>query len=196
VVAARADALLGTDADDPVARLLTWRERVRLGGSAQPLVTDVAATAVAVAKAARRPLAWDVGAALEAATEVLARAGEPVAAADVRRMTARLGVTAPAPDEAPEGVRRLAWLEQRLLRVVDRGVDLVPGFPAAWAGQGVEVYGAMTGGVTVGFALRWHGERPALLWELSAPVTLTCRRLDPAWSANEVRGEALLAPYR
>src|SRR5262249_36537139 len=74
VVEARADALLAPDEDDPVARLLTWRERVRLGEAAASVVTDVAATAVIVAKAARRSPAWDDVAALDAAIEVLDRA--------------------------------------------------------------------------------------------------------------------------
>jgi hypothetical protein len=33
---------------------------------------------------------------------------------------------------------------------------------------GIEVYGAPLGAATLGFAVRWHGERPALLWESSA----------------------------
>jgi hypothetical protein len=79
---------------------------------------------------------------------------------------------------------------------VDGGADLLPGFPAAWAGHGVEVYRAPVGADTVGFAVRWHGERPALLWDASAALRLTCLRLDPAWSTQAPRGEALLAPYR
>ena len=53
------------------------------------------------------------------------------------------------------------------------------------------------------FALRWHGERPALLWEVipgsgvdptgSGPQ-FTAPGLDPSWSATGWTGEALLAP--
>jgi hypothetical protein len=111
-------------------------------------------------------------------------------------MTARLGPAAPLPLDAPDGIRFLAWLEWRLVRASGGVVDLLPGFPADWAGQGVEVYGADAAGVTVGFALRWHGERPALLWELSAPARLMASRLDPAWSATSAQGETLLAPFR
>jgi hypothetical protein len=51
---------------------------------------------------------------------------------------------------------------------------------------------------TLSYAIRWHGDRPALLWELepwpgSPPVRLTCG-LDPGWSTQEPTGEALLAP--
>jgi hypothetical protein len=194
VVAARADALLGVAGDDPIERILTWREQVRLGADAEPLVLDVADAAVVVAKAARRRASWDAVAALAAAREVLDRAGETTAAADVQAMAGRIGADV-LPVDAPAGVRFLAWLERRLVRATGAGVDLLPAFPPAWAGRGVEVYGAVAAGVTVGFAVRWHGERPALLWDLSAPARLTCSGLDPAWSTATARGEALLAPY-
>ena len=47
------------------------------------------------------------------------------------------------------------------------------------------------------YALRWHGDRPALLWQCERPgVTLTVPGLDPSFSTAEQSGEALLAPYR
>jgi hypothetical protein len=196
VVAARAEALLTGVPDDPIERLLTWRERVRLGDAPEPWVADVASAAVAVAKRAHHHPDWDAVAALDAAAEVLRRAGETTAAADVVTMAGRLGPGEPLPLDAPDGVRFLAWLERRLVRASNAGVDLLPGFPADWAGQGVEVYGADAAGITAGFALRWHGERPALLWDLSEPTRLTCSGLDPAWSAAAEQGEALLAPFR
>ncbi len=196
VVAARAGALLAGTVDDPIDRVLTARERVRLGDAAAPWVDDVVAAAVAIAKGARRQPTWVAPVALEAAADVLARAGETTAATDARAMATRLVPGQPVPADRPDGIRLLAWLERRLLRPMDGAIDLLPGFPPDWAGQGVEVYGATVAGVTVGFALRWHGERPALLWDLGAPTTLTCSGLDPAWSATTARGEALLAPYR
>jgi len=49
------------------------------------------------------------------------------------------------------------------------------------------------------YAVRWHGERPALLWELSPHEATTITRitapgLDPSWSSEDLAGEALLAP--
>jgi hypothetical protein len=62
---------------------------------------------------------------------------------------------------------------------------------------------AVGGDRRLSFALRWHGERPALLWELSGATTpstvstsRSCMRgggLDPAWSSDQASGEALLA---
>ncbi len=74
-------------------------------------------------------------------------------------------------------------------------VDLLPRFPAAWRGGGLDVHKAPTLGGLVSFAVRWHGARPALLWEVASagPVIVTCRGLDPGWSTAEARGEVLLA---
>jgi hypothetical protein len=58
----------------------------------------------------------------------------------------------------------------------------------------VEAHDVPIGRDRLGFALRWHGARPALLWECSAPRRLVCPRLDPSWATDEARGEALLAP--
>jgi hypothetical protein len=76
-------------------------------------------------------------------------------------------------------------------------VDLLPApFPPSWAGQAIEAFGVPVGGdpsVTLGVAVRWHGERPAVLWEVAAPaMALTSSGLDPAWSSEAGRGEALL----
>ena len=80
------------------------------------------------------------------------------------------------------------------------GLALCSMLPDDWTGQDVEVRDAPTHHGTLSFALRWHGERPALLWELdrrepdrASAVRLTCPGLDPAWSSTEVRGEALLS---
>lgn len=81
------------------------------------------------------------------------------------------------------------------------GLGLLPEFPSHWRGGPLEVHGLVTRVGVVSFAIRWHGYRPALLWELEPaptdgaprPVGLTCRGLDPDWSTTEPRGETLLA---
>lgn len=80
-------------------------------------------------------------------------------------------------------------------------ITLFAGFPAAWRGQPVEVHDAPTRFGLLSCAVRWHGERPALLWDLhpwpdagaGPAVTLAAPSLDPGWSAVEPQGEALLA---
>ena len=45
---------------------------------------------------------------------------------------------------------------------------------------------------TVSFAVRWHGEHPAVLWEVAGePVELTAPAVDPAWRTAAPTGEAL-----
>lgn len=95
------------------------------------------------------------------------------------------------------------WLAARSLVLVERPgstgsgpvVDLMPGHPVSWRGGTMNVHHAPTIGGLVSFAVRWHGARPALLWEVAGPgpVTLTCSGLDPTWSSTQAKGETLLA---
>jgi hypothetical protein len=72
-------------------------------------------------------------------------------------------------------------------------VALLTEFPGAWRGQGLDVREAPTRAGRVSYAVRWHGPRPALLWECERPIRLTAPGLDPSWSTTEAHGEALLA---
>lgn len=80
----------------------------------------------------------------------------------------------------------------------DHPIDVLPGWRQGWRGQGLEVHGLPVGRGRLSYALRWHGDRPALLWEVvtadgvDVPVTLRAPTLDPVWSAEGARGEALL----
>jgi hypothetical protein len=81
----------------------------------------------------------------------------------------------------------------------DDGLRIAPHVPEAWLGQGWEVHDLPTTYGRLSFAIRWHGDRPALLWELDVPagrpnVRLTAPGLDPGWSSVEPRGESLLEP--
>lgn len=72
-------------------------------------------------------------------------------------------------------------------------------WPAAWLGQHIEVHSVPTRIGKVSWAVRWHGERPALLWEVvphdpaAHPPAVTAPGLDPAFTATGWQGEALLA---
>jgi hypothetical protein len=74
---------------------------------------------------------------------------------------------------------------------------LAPVVPTTWLGQSWEVHGLPTTAGTLGFAVRWHGQRAALLWEIEpAPgvtgVRLRAPGLDASWSASGFSGEALM----
>src|SRR5207245_11151175 len=93
----------------------------------------------------------------------------------------------------------LSLVRNLLVRDTADGVALCTLLPDSWRGQGVEVHAAPTHHGRLSYALRWHGERPALLWELQphpdgGPVRPTAPGLDPAWSTTDLTGEALLAP--
>jgi hypothetical protein len=66
--------------------------------------------------------------------------------------------------------------------------------PPAWRGQALEVREAPLAGGTVSYAVRWHGDRPALLWDAPPGTTVRIPGLDPAWESTAASGDALLAP--
>ena len=93
----------------------------------------------------------------------------------------------------------LSLVRSLLVREVDGGLALASLVPDEWIGQPLDVQDAPTHYGRLSFAVRWHGERPAVLWELEPHtgvdrVTLTAPGLDPSWSSTELRGEALLGP--
>jgi hypothetical protein len=80
----------------------------------------------------------------------------------------------------------------------DGRIDLFPGWSAKeLAGVPMALHNVDTPIGPVSAAIRWHGARPALLWEVSAApadhVQLTCSAIDPSWVGEGLRGEALLA---
>lgn len=76
-------------------------------------------------------------------------------------------------------------------------LEVLAVLPPDWSGGAVEAHDLPTQAGRFGFAVRWHGDRPALLWELegSGPVRITSPGLDPGWSTTEPVGEALLDPF-
>jgi hypothetical protein len=192
LVAARAEVLLAGApdvGDDPVGHVLALAELGRLGEldatELDAVVPDVAAAVNEISRHA----GWDVDAALDAASWLLARAGEDRAARDLERIRAgRPEPVEPPVDEA--GVRAVAAIERRLAR---GGVLLPHGIPAAWRGANVEAHGLPAGPrSTVSFAVRWHGDNAAVLWEVEGdPVELTAPAVDPSWRTRATSGEAL-----
>jgi hypothetical protein len=65
--------------------------------------------------------------------------------------------------------------------------------PRSWRGGQLEVHDAPTRSGPVSYAVRWHGDRPALLWDGPAGLTWRAPGLDRDWESSEPSGEALLA---
>lgn len=188
VVAERCDLALGVvphAVDDPVGYCIGLGELVRMGERPDHWLPELVAAVAAVG-----PLpGWHADVALAAADRILAAAGERRARRDLDRIVARR-TAAPRPVDPPTGIALVPWLEGLLVR----GRALFPdGLPSGWLGQPVEGYGLPTDGAAVSFAIRWHGSRPAVLWEQSGgPVELTAPVLAPGWATSAASGEALL----
>jgi hypothetical protein len=180
---------------DRVAFLLTVSEQVRCGQPAEPFVDDVVVAAVAVAKLTKKTAALAGAAALARASEILRHAAQSQAADDVDRMRVKLSLSLSLLSSPNESVPyRLARTLDGLASLQnDEMVLLADPVPSGWFGQSLEVHHAPLTDGSVSFAVRWHGERPALLWESNHPGVVRCPGLDPVWTGIGLKGEALLA---
>lgn len=91
----------------------------------------------------------------------------------------------------------LSFVRNLLVRDRPEGLALLSMPLPEWKGQPLEVHDAPTHWGTLSYGVRWHGERPALLWELrphpgGGACRITAPGLDPGWSTTETSGEALL----
>lgn len=201
VVAARCDLLLEgpvDPVDDAIGFVLDVGELVRLGDDARDWLPDI----VGPAERAARTDVPQVVAALDAAQRVARSAGDGRAEADIvrlrRRVVERLDASYPL---APFSELRRTGSTGRFVTAVERhladgGALLPAGLPSPWFGSNFEVHGVPTSADSaVSFALRWHGERAAVLWEQDGPpCRLTAPAVDRSWSADAPSGEALWSP--
>jgi hypothetical protein len=95
---------------------------------------------------------------------------------------------------------RLVALIDSVATETDDGIDLFVGFEEGDTGRPLEAFELPTRWGLLSVALRWHGQRPAILWEIDAwddqrpfglPV-FRAPRLDGEWTGSEQRGDALL----
>ena len=191
VVALRCELLLGTWPDtDPAGLVIALEQSARLGEPAGRWVPEVAAAVESLAG----DRSWTTDAALAAAERFMRRCDERRAADDVRRIIERRraddGDGDRLPSEPPIGVERIAWLERSMVR---EGAILPDGFGGRWLGVDLEVHDIPLGGGphTISFAVRWHGERPAVLWEQTVAQRITAPVVAPGWSSDDRIGEAL-----
>lgn len=181
--ATEAGALRGTDA---VAALRAFASRDLLAGRASGLATVADVLAAAAGGDADAATFRQVARALEGPA--------PDAAADARR--AAEAATGSYEPVSP-AVRAAATVLGLVIDAEDPGaISLLPDVPAEWRGQPIDVRRCGTPNGRVSFSVRWHGTRPALLWDREGggdAIELRCPGLDPTWSTVERSGEALLA---
>lgn len=207
-VRARCDLLLADELPTEVHALV---ETARLNGvdghasgsaageiaSEQVVELVVAAERLLRRNRRARVLPWDVPHLLANIARLCIAAGEEIAVGDIAAGWLRLADTpvAPPPASAPDPVSLAPWLESILVRPSPAGgrCTVFPaGIPRAWWGQNLEFRGLTADPRrTLSAAVRWHGERPALLWEADGPAGAT---LDAGgeWCTTETRGETLL----
>jgi len=162
-----------------------------IGGRKRPQLTD---------DQARRGVA-----ALIAASAMMRAAGQDDAARQIAAGAPRLaaatsvGRAAPAETDAVSPVvraaHRIADLMDRHVTCTVDGIEIAQGFDVSWAGRSVECHDVPTPHGHIGWAMRWHGRRPALLWDVepsSISVRLAANSVDPSWSTIEITGETLL----
>jgi hypothetical protein len=182
-----ADESAGDDRD-AASFLLGVAELVRMGDRAAIWVPDVATQLERVARSG----AQIAGAVIEATARVLHAAGEHRAVADLRRMG--LSGAGPLAAEMPSEPALIpSWVEAHLVTSDEFSADLLPGsFPAAWLGVDFEAHGLAIGlASSLSFAIRWHGDRPAVLWEVSGPPMPLHHA---SWTTGQLSGEALWSP--
>ena len=202
LTSARCDLLLQgpVGSGDPVGFLLDVAELVRLGDDADAWMPEIVEPIAAIG----RSTGSEVDAALEACERLAAAAGDDRALGDIAELRARRVRDGRVAGEAGgpasfSDVRRGAsvgrFVAQIERRIADGGRLLSAGIPRRWLGANFEVHRIPTGTrSTVSFAVRWHGERPAVLWEQHGePQHLSAPGVDPGWSTDEASGEALWA---
>jgi hypothetical protein len=74
----------------------------------------------------------------------------------------------------------------------DDAITVLPDLPPDWRGAPIEVHDAPTRRGPLSYAVRWHGERAALLWDGPGGVTLRAPGLDADWSTTDAAGDTLL----
>ena len=198
----------GSDINLLVDLLLDRAERVRLGDKPAQWVDEVAVATERILKqcAKTQSVQWFEERALLGAGMVLNRAGESRGLQDFVSVWSRLAEAGRISDLAlasPEiagTVRQIAWIESQLVAQRRDGViEICPcGIDKSWLGVNFECHKLLASPEhVISYAVRWHGEKPALLWEIDGPVgaKVAASAIDRTFSSTEMRGETLLSGF-
>lgn len=178
-------------------------ELARLGETDDDIIIDVVHAVEKRIKRERRAsqLAWDTPHLLATAAWVCEKLGDDLAAADIGRTWLRMADTpvAPLPAISPTGLGMIAWVESLLVGAHPAGglCTVLPfGIPETWWGVHFECHGLVADPRhRVSYAIRWHGERPALLWEMTGEpgIVIAGGVTNEGWHTTDMSGETLLA---
>jgi len=181
--------------DDPLGALLGGIELVRLGENPYIWIDELVPLAERCLANAHDYPRFMLAQAVAGLQFVLAKAGEPRAVRDVAKAWSKVKGAGSSGWSARTPAIVIANVEQSLLAVQpdNTGVLLPRGVPDEWKGINFEAHGLCgPNGVRVGFAVRWHGENAAVLWESTSPDVRLVSGVDATWSnAGTAGGEAL-----
>jgi hypothetical protein len=181
--------------DDPLGALLGGIELVRLGENPYIWIDELVPLAERCLANAHDHSRFMLAQAVAGLQFVLAKAGEPRAVRDVAKAWSKVKGAGSSGWSARTPAIVIANVEQSLLAVQpdNTGVLLPRGVPDEWKGINFEAHGLCgPNGVRVGFAVRWHGENAAVLWESTSPDVRLVSGVDATWSnAGTAGGEAL-----
>jgi len=181
--------------EDPLGALLGGIELVRLGENPYIWIDELVPLAERCLANAHDYPRFMLAQAVAGLQFVLAKAGEPRAVRDVAKAWSKVKGAGSSGWSARTPAIVIANVEQSLLAVQpdNTGVLLPRGVPDEWKGINFEAHGLCgPNGVRVGFAVRWHGENAAVLWESTSPDVRLVSGVDATWSnAGTAGGEAL-----
>ena len=197
ISAVRSNLLLGIDTEGAAIDL------VRLGQTHHDSILEVVNTVQARLKDEKRSrtLRWDTPHVLSTAARACVLLGDDTAAGDIGAAWLRIAdrPVAELPVDVPEGLQSIAWAESLLATASPSGgvCTVVPhGIPETWWGASFDCRGLTADPFrTVSYAVRWHGARPALLWETDGPagLVITAGGDNAGWHTTDASGETLLA---
>ena len=201
------------ETEDAVDLILDRAERVKLGDKPSEWIDEVAAATESIIRqcAKNRTVQWFEQRAILSASMVLHRAGETRGQHDIAQAWSRLlgavgGQLSAGADITRDGltdfsgVRQIAWIESQLVaQRHDDVIEICPrGIDASWLGANFECHKLVASPEhLISFAVRWHGEKPALLWEIDGPIgaRVAASAVDQTFSSTEMRGETLLTGF-
>ena len=201
------------ETEDAVDLILDRAERVKLGDKPSEWIDEVAtATELIIRRCAKNEIVqWFEQRAILSASMVLHRAGETRGQHDIAQAWSRLlgavgGQLSAGADITRDGltdfsgVRQIAWIESQLVaQRHDDVIEICPrGIDASWLGANFECHKLVASPEhLISFAVRWHGEKPALLWEIDGPIgaRVAASAVDQTFSSTEMRGETLLTGF-
>jgi hypothetical protein len=210
---------VSSNGDDFVDLILDRAERVKLGDKPDQWVDEVAAATESVIRrcAKNRDAKWFEERAIVLAGMVLNRAGETRGQKDIAQAWSRVvsdssgsGAFGSLTDVGASisrdqlasfsGVRQIAWVESQLVAQRRNNViEICPGgVELAWLGANFECHRLVASPEhLISFAVRWHGDKPALLWEIDGPpgARVAASAVDGTFSSTELRGETLLSGF-